>query len=354
MKGANLILMHGGIFRYRPSHKLSRSPSLFQPQPQQPILSIRHATSGSIPRKPMTQWEKRALKQRGKKESKRAKTAKEAPKETLTKAPLEAAAESASPFNRLNKLLRDLFVPVRYRSTGKEYTREEVLAIAKSFPLWLILVGLATYDETAPFRIITIKRPSMLPTMAPDTSDIWLVSTWCGWRKIIFKHPYRIGDLIGFAHPESPSHRSCKRVVGLPGDRVKRYGEYVHLYYDQDPERWGIIWPDTSNDPAHGWLDPDHFWDTGHFLSDRKEESQRTLIVPEGHVWVEADCPIFGIDSRHFGPIPIEWIKGKIVTKLWPLATKAEKVPSHKIRPHPIPLDTETLKKYNVHVHASP
>jgi inner membrane protease subunit 1 len=350
MNGANRILMHGGILLSRPSHKSLRSPSLFQLPTQRPILTIRYASNGRIiPRKPLTLWEKRALKLRERKEAKRTK---EAPKETFKKAPLEeTAAESAPPsVNRLKELLRDVFVPVRYRKTGKEYTREEARAIAKSFPIWLILVGLATWDKTAPFGIISIRRPSMLPTMAPDTSDIWLMSTWCGWRKIIFKKPYSIGDLVGFAHPESSGHTSCKRIIGLPGDRVKRYGEYVHLYYNQDPERWGIIWPDTSNDPVHGWLDPENFWDTGHFLSNRKEESERTIIVPENHVWVESDCPVFGIDSRHFGPIPIDWIKGKIVGRLWPLSTQDDKNFSHKIRPHPIPLDTATLKKHNVHV----
>jgi signal peptidase I len=331
--------------------KVSRSPSLFQyqfqSQRQLPILSIRSVSGGRIPRKPLTPRQRREMKLKEKAETKEV-TKKPLPLESAESVSVSpSVSQSVSQTDTIKARLRGMFVPVRYRSTGSEYTREQGFALAQSFPLWIILVGFATWNTTAPFGIISIRRPSMLPTMAPDNSDIWLMSTWCGWRKIIFKNPYRIGDLVGFAHPESSGHTSCKRIVGLPGDRVKRYGEYVHLYFDQDPERWGIIWPDTSNDPVHGWLDPENFWDISHFLSDRKEESERTLIVPEGHVWVEADCPIFGIDSRHFGPIPVEWIKGKIVMKLWPLS-KSE---SHRTRPHPIPLDPETLKKYNVHVH---
>jgi hypothetical protein len=68
-------------------------------------------------------------------------------------------------------------------------------------------------------------------------------------------------------------------------------------------------------------------------------------------VWIEADNPALGIDSRHFGPIPVEWLRGKLVARLWPLWRSSE-VPSSRswnIRPHPIPLDPETLSEYNVH-----
>ncbi|EEC50057.1 predicted protein, partial [Phaeodactylum tricornutum CCAP 1055/1] len=108
--------------------------------------------------------------------------------------------------------------------------------------------------------------PSMIPTMAPDGSDIWLRRTYTWRRKLGWDVPYRRNDLVGFAHPDQPQHVSCKRIVGLAGDQARR-----------------------------------------------------TVVVPPGHVWVEADCPNFGIDSRHFGPIPVEWLQGKISARVWPL-----------------------------------
>ena len=44
-----------------------------------------------------------------------------------------------------------------------------------------------------------------------------------------------------------------------------------------------------------------------------------TIIVPKNHVWLEGDNPLFSIDSRHIGPIPINWIRGKVITRIWPL-----------------------------------
>jgi inner membrane protease subunit 1 len=240
-----------------------------------------------------------------------------------------------------------LILPKRF---GRNYTYEEGMSLAYRLPAFLVLALLLTWDETSPYTLIRIQGPSMLPTMAADGSDTWLRATWCWWKRFA-EVPYQRGDLTGFCHPDQPFRISCKRIVGLPGDRVNRYGQYVHLYVEQDPENWGMMWPDES-DKVHSWINKQ--WDTTPPLEDRIQESQRTIIVPEGHVWLEADCPGLGIDSRHFGPIPIDWLKGKVVSRMWPLGPRVKGVSINDRRPHPIPLDEETLKQYNVHLIADP
>lgn len=249
--------------------------------------------------------------------------------------------------------------PIRYRFTpsglGPRYTREQAVELAKRLPMWLVLAVLLLWDETTPYSFKGTRGPSMLPTIPADGSNIWLFSTWAWWRMLGFDPPYRIGDIVIFAHPDHPLHVACKRIVGLPGDRVQRYGQYVHLYVDQDPDGWGIMWPDTENDEdhVHQWIDRDCPWDEGKNTnsdSDQLIEMKRTLIVPEGHVWIEGDCPPFSIDSRHYGPIPVKWLCGKIVTRVWPFWDTKPMSERHALneRPHPIPLDPETLMEYNV------
>jgi mitochondrial inner membrane protease subunit 1 len=246
-------------------------------------------------------------------------------------------------------------LPVRYRFTktghGSQYSRDQAFLFLQRLPIWMTMAVLFSWEETSPYSFITIHGPSMLPTMAADGSDVWLRSTWTWWRKIGFDPPYRLGDLVGFAHPDDPHHVSCKRIVGLPGDRVQRYGQYVHLYSEQDPDGWGIMWPD-SNHPTYKWIDPTCPWDDKKLSNDDNSKSiemKRTLLVPDGHVWVEADCPALGIDSRHFGPIPVAWLRGKIVAKVWPFwMSSTTSSLSRDKRPHPIPLDNETLMEYNV------
>lgn len=240
--------------------------------------------------------------------------------------------------------LRQKLQPTRF---GSPYTREQVWEMTKRFPLWMILVFLALNEETSPFGFIRIKGPSMLPTMSPDESDIWLQSAW-RWRKRLgLSLPYKKGDLVGFANPDFPQYVSCKRVIGVAGDAVPRYGQYVHLFIRQDPEHLGITWPSGQ---SHSWIDQSCPWDVNCCLKDRLAESRRTLVVPVGHVWVEADCPALGIDSRHFGPIPETWLKGRTVARVWPFWRSGNNNNlSHNTRPHPIPLDAETLAGYNVY-----
>lgn len=293
---------------------------------------------------------------------------------------------AAAGTNPLQAWVRDWLVPVRYRfPRPRPYGRKEGWALAYRIPLWVALaLTLTWWDETcAPCALIRIHGPSMLPTMAADGSEIWLCRTYPLWRRrmlfaAVFPPPlYQRGDVVGFAHPDHPHAVSCKRIVGVAGDRVQRYGQYVHLYIDQDPEHWGLTWPETATmttttDPPpphhHAWIDRTCRWDDPHAKrlttatsssTDRKLEAYRTIVVPDGHVWVEADCPALGLDSRQFGPVPVDWLRGKIVARLWPFWRTTTQpgvgVPSCQTlsfdnnRPHPIPLDKETLMEHNVY-----
>lgn len=240
--------------------------------------------------------------------------------------------------------IRQWLVPVRFHSseTARAYSSEQAMALARRLPVWFLAVVLLSWEETSPYTLISIRGPSMLPTMAADGTDVWLRSTWVWFRRLGLSVPYRKGDLVGLAPPSAPEQVSCKRVIGVEGDGVQRYGEYVHLYVDQDPQRWGIVWPDES-DERHTWMDRSCAWDT-----DAKRDAQRTLVVPPGHVWVEGDCPALAIDSRHYGPVPVEWLRGKLVARLWPL-WKGSNEPPRTTRPHPMPLDSDTLLDHNVH-----
>lgn len=217
--------------------------------------------------------------------------------------------------------------PYRFRfPTTAYFQKEHGWALFYRLPLFFGLAILLSFDETRPFSFIQIRGPSMIPTMAPDGSQVWLSVPSLVWS------PQK-GDIVGFSHPNYPQFTSCKRVVGVAGDTVQRYGEYIDIYARHDPRYWGM----SPVDPArYPWVD---------WTIDRTDDPRATLVVPENHVWLEADCPGFGIDSRQLGPIPISWIRGLVVGRLWPLGGDR----SSRKRPHPIPLNQGTLEKYNVH-----
>ena len=150
--------------------------------------------------------------------------------------------------------------------------------------------------------------------------------------KFILKHNYVVGDLLLWEDTRT-GRVSCKRLIGKEGDVVKIYGQYAPNIYQNRPDL-GIIWPSDAKDRG---LDPDpnspKSWDT----SDAPETtpptttttynegqtapetiSRREMVVPKGCIWLEGDCPLFSVDSRQYGPIPEEQIRGRLMFRLWP------------------------------------
>ena len=258
--------------------------------------------------------------------------------------------------------------PKRYRYPrdlcSQIYSYGQGILIAQRLAIWTTLVFvMVVYDEISPFELVGIRGPSMIPTMAADGSDLWLCRTYPSWLRhyydtttnavllALIQPRLRHGTIVGFAHPDCPNSAiAMKRIVGLPGDRVQRYGQFVHLYTDQDPTGWGITWP-ASYDSNHIWIkNLGTAWDVGRIEKAKNPsvEAVRTLVVPDGHVWIEADCPALGLDSRQFGPIPISWIRSRVITKIWPLQVSPMYQQRWYHRPHPISLDVETLMEFNV------
>lgn len=81
----------------------------------------------------------------------------------------------------------------------------------------------------------------------------------------------RRGDIIIAKSPSNPKQNICKRITGLPGDKVR-----------------------------------------GHFPS-------RSHVVPRGHVWLEGDNSSNSSDSRIYGPVPEGLIRSRVVCRVWPL-----------------------------------
>ncbi|KAG7366521.1 signal peptidase I [Nitzschia inconspicua] len=166
----------------------------------------------------------------------------------------------------------------------------------------------------------------MLPTIQ-FVGDIWLVETGAwrrAWRSLwkseqnasVDISSYQVGDLVLWKDSRT-GRISCKRIVGLEGDRVKTYGQFVELYSNR-PDL-GIVWP--SDAAARGLSSKETFLEGIRQIKKIDSEhsiEQIMMVVPENHLWVEGDCPLFSVDSRHYGPIPTTTLEGRLVMRLWP------------------------------------
>lgn len=109
------------------------------------------------------------------------------------------------------------------------------------------------------------------------------------------------GDIIIAKSPTNPVQHICKRVVGLPGDRIKVKNSFN-------------INPFANSKKLKSDIDRDY---VDHDFFDVKQKSGE-FIVPRGHVWIEGDNSENSSDSRYYGPIPQGLIQSRAFFRLWP------------------------------------
>jgi signal peptidase I len=127
---------------------------------------------------------------------------------------------------------------------------------------------------------------SMAPRIA--SGETVLIST-LGYR---FHAPQR-GDIVAFHHDDGAPEVYIKRVVGLPGDRIKIERGEVYVNDDRLAE------------PYVRYSD---------------ERSFAELTVPPNAVYVLGDNRAVSDDSRFWGTVPTDQIIGKALAGIWPLS----------------------------------
>ncbi|HVY35667.1 MAG TPA: signal peptidase I [Candidatus Paceibacterota bacterium] len=112
-------------------------------------------------------------------------------------------------------------------------------------------------------------------------------------------HPPERGDVIVFKAPPEPTKYYIKRVIGLPGDTVKISGTAVTII-DKDHLK-GL----TLDEP---------------YITHEHQDSM-TVTVPPGKYFVMGDNRAASFDSRSWGMLPQENIRGRALLRLLPLST---------------------------------
>ncbi len=132
-----------------------------------------------------------------------------------------------------------------------------------------------------------IPSESMVPTLE------------VGDRVFVNKFVYRVteperGDIVVFESVDGGDEALIKRVVGLPGDTIAvRSGT---LYVNGEPRKEPYLNRQPLDESFYG-----------------------PILVPSGHIFVMGDNRANSADSRVFGFVPKENIKGEAFLRFWPL-----------------------------------
>ena len=222
--------------------------------------------------------------------------------------------------------------PAPLRHSVVAHHEKSVLLIALQSLLTLIVIAIFIITFTVqPFRI---PSESMEPTLL--VGDFLLVDKQAaapdGSGGLLPSAVIHRGDVIVFHDPVDASLHLVKRVIGIPGDRLRlRQGR---VYIDGLPltEPYAVYRPSPpdnfrDNFPRLRAADPSidsHWWIRMRSLIDNGE-----LIIPTGSYFVLGDNRNDSDDSRYWGFVPRNAIVGKPLLIYFSLRQRsAEDVPA--------------------------
>lgn len=188
------------------------------------------------------------------------------------------------------------------------------------FPVLFVVLILRSF-VVEPFQI---PSGSMKPTL--KVGDFILVNKWhygfrlpvVGTKVIPMNTPLR-GDVAVFKYPKDPRINYIKRVVGLPGDRIRYENKTIYINGQPQPQQLLEQLPPQS--PRLLLID-ETLGDVSHQIYRDVAPPRRPAewVVPEGHYFVMGDNRDNSNDSRFWGVVPDELLVGKAfaVWMHWP------------------------------------
>jgi signal peptidase I len=123
----------------------------------------------------------------------------------------------------------------------------------------------------------------------------------------------RRGDVVVFKYPEEPERDFIKRVIGLPGETLELRQKIVYVNGTRldEPYVHFLVRPSLS---------PEGYEETSNDLRER----YGPVVVPANQYFVMGDNRDNSQDSRYWGFLPREYIKGKSWLIYWSYQSERE------------------------------
>ena len=218
----------------------------------------------------------------------------------------------------------------------KKYTREWWYENIKSFTIAIFFVLIIRSSIVEAFKI---PSGSMIPTLL--VGDHIFVNKFAYGYKIPFsdliadqpiyiggaKVPNR-GNIIVFKYPKDTSFYFIKRVIGMPGDRIKIRDKVVYVN-DKPIDRVKVELPHVLDSVEGRQYDKStlELFNEKNLTSNQDHlimldksilthENHAEVIVPADSLFVMGDNRDFSNDSRFWGYVPLKYVRGKAMV-IW-------------------------------------
>lgn len=157
------------------------------------------------------------------------------------------------------------------------------------------------------FDVHRISSTAMEPTL-PRGSLV--ISARRGLNGALATSTLARGDLLIFEYPKDPNQTFVKRLIGLPGDRVEIDAKGIRINgVAAHHERLRSIWQHEV------WRES---WQSTSYSIQRQLESTHTSpsgtwVVPDAQYFVLGDNRDNSLDSRYWGFVPANALRGRVV-----------------------------------------
>ena len=157
--------------------------------------------------------------------------------------------------------------------------------------LTAVVAFVLVFGFVRPYVVEAYRIPteSMVPTL--EVGDRVLANKFI-YR---FTQPERRDIVVFDSVEEDDDQTLIKRVVGLAGDEIQVQDGVLYVNGEAQEEPY-------LNDPG------------------RPQAPYGPTVVPEGHIFVMGDNRGNSADSRVFGPLPLENLKGEAFMRFWPVS----------------------------------
>ncbi|MFZ2154389.1 MAG: signal peptidase I [Candidatus Moraniibacteriota bacterium] len=144
-------------------------------------------------------------------------------------------------------------------------------------------------------------------SMEPNFQDgQYLIVNELGYKQIDIKinkinsfKEIKRGDVIVFRYPLNPKQFFIKRIVGLPGERIRVDKGEVFIYNETNPEGFKL--------------------EEDYLNADLITKGDNDYVIKNDEYYVMGDNRNHSSDSRMWGPIKDSNVIGKVLLRAWPL-----------------------------------
>lgn len=174
----------------------------------------------------------------------------------------------------------------------------------------LIAVIFATFARTYVVQAFKIPSSSMEDNLLVGDHILvnkFVFGSFPSGRGFMPARAVRIGDIVVFRFPHEPSRDFIKRCIGRGGDRVEIRDKVVFVNDHALQESAYVVHRDPRIYPRSIFLSEEY----------RKRDNFGPITVPEGEFFFLGDNRDDSNDSRFWGTVPRDLVRGRALLVYW-------------------------------------